>query len=274
MPLSTQSLYFHLSMRGDDEGFINNPRKIQKMIGASEDDLKLLIVKGFIIPFESGVVVIKHWKIHNYIRGDRKKATTYSDEKKLLEEKENGAYTLKTDGLREIKNPCQSLGGHMSVTCPADVSIGKVRLGKVSIGKDSNIVEQSPTTYPYKEVIDYLNQAAGKQFKSSTEATKKYIRARFNEGNTLDDFKRVIDTKTAEWNAEPEKGQKDMRQYLRPKTLFGTNFESYLNQEPQKGGSNGQPTANNTEIETDDSLYGKWMRGEIDTGEFEGFGDL
>lgn len=94
MPLSTQALYFHLSMRGDDDGFINNPKKIQRMIGASEDDLKLLIAKNFIIPFESGIVVIKHWKIHNYIRGDRKKETVYPDEMALLETKENGAYTL------------------------------------------------------------------------------------------------------------------------------------------------------------------------------------
>lgn len=94
MPLSTQSLYFHLSMRGDDDGFINNPKKIQRMIGASDDDLKLLIAKNFIIPFESGIVVIKHWKIHNYIRGDRKKETVYPDEMSLLETKGNGAYTL------------------------------------------------------------------------------------------------------------------------------------------------------------------------------------
>ncbi len=94
MPLSTQVLYFHLNMRADDDGFINNPKKIQRMIGASEDDLKLLIAKNFIIPFESGIVVIKHWKIHNYIRNDRKKGTVYREEMSLLNSKENGAYTL------------------------------------------------------------------------------------------------------------------------------------------------------------------------------------
>ena len=99
MPLSTQSLYFHLSMRADDDGFINNPKKIQRMIGCSDDDLKLLIVKNFIIPFESGIVVIKHWKIHNYIRGDRKKDTVYPDEMALLTEKDNGAYSLKTETM-------------------------------------------------------------------------------------------------------------------------------------------------------------------------------
>ena len=94
MPLSSQSLYFHLSMRADDDGFINNPKKIQRMIGASDDDLRLLIAKNFLIPFESGIVVIKHWRIHNYIRNDRYKETTYLEEKERLNIKENKAYTL------------------------------------------------------------------------------------------------------------------------------------------------------------------------------------
>lgn len=101
MPLSTQALYFHLSMRADDEGFINNPRKIQRMIGASDDDLRLLATKNFIIPFESGVVVIKHWKIHNYIRNDRLQKTQYQEERELLDVKENGAYTIARD-INEI----------------------------------------------------------------------------------------------------------------------------------------------------------------------------
>ena len=93
MPLSTQALYFHLSMRADDEGFINNPKKIMRMIGASDDDFKVLSLKNFIIPFESGVVVIKHWKIHNYIQKDRYKPTVYTEEKSKLSVKENGSYT-------------------------------------------------------------------------------------------------------------------------------------------------------------------------------------
>lgn len=97
MPLSSQSLYFHLSMRADDDGFLNNPKKVQRMIGASDDDLKLLIAKKFLIPFESGVVVIKHWKIHNYIQKDRYKPTVYAEEKAQLRMKENKAYSL-TEG--------------------------------------------------------------------------------------------------------------------------------------------------------------------------------
>ena len=93
MPLSAQALYFHLSMRADDDGFINNPKKIQRMIGASDDDCKLLLMKRFLIAFESGVVVIKHWKIHNYIQKDRYKPTIYQEEKQQLAEKDNKAYT-------------------------------------------------------------------------------------------------------------------------------------------------------------------------------------
>ena len=94
MPLSAQALYFHLNMAADDEGFVNNPQKIQRVIGAAEDDLKLLMAKNFIISFESGVIVIKHWKMHNYIAKDRFHPTDYLDEKKMLEVKANGAYTV------------------------------------------------------------------------------------------------------------------------------------------------------------------------------------
>lgn len=105
MPLSTQALYFHLSMRADDDGFINNAKKIQRMIGAADDDLKMLAVKRFIIPFESGIVVIKHWKIHNYIRGDRKKDTVYPEEMGMLMEKENGSYSLRSEEPVLIEAP-------------------------------------------------------------------------------------------------------------------------------------------------------------------------
>ena len=94
MPLSSQALYFHLSMRADDDGFINNPKKIQRMIGGSDDDLKLLVLKRFVIPFESGVCVIKHWMIHNYIRSDRYKETVYQEEKRQLTIKGNKAKAM------------------------------------------------------------------------------------------------------------------------------------------------------------------------------------
>ena len=94
MPSSSQMLYFHLSMNADDDGFVSNPRKIQRMCGASNDDYDLLIMKRFILTFESGVIVIKHWRMHNYIQSDRYKPTDCIDEKKMLGLKKNKAYTL------------------------------------------------------------------------------------------------------------------------------------------------------------------------------------
>lgn len=131
MPLSAQALYFHLGMQADDDGFINNPKKIQRTIGAAEDDLKLLIAKKFIIPFETGVVVIKHWQINNYIRGDRYKATVYQAEKAQLHVKNNKAYTL-------------GIPSDNQVTYQRDT---QVRLGKDSIGKYS-IAECSEEQQP------------------------------------------------------------------------------------------------------------------------------
>ena len=105
MSLSTQALYFHLSMRADDDGFVNNPRKIQRMIGAGDDELKMLIAKKFIIPFESGVCVIKHWKIHNYIQNDRYKETVYQEEKAHLILKDNKAYKyVDTPCIQNVSN--------------------------------------------------------------------------------------------------------------------------------------------------------------------------
>ena len=94
MPATTQLLYFHLSMRADDDGFINKPKAIMRDCRGNDDDMKLLIAKKFIIPFESGVVVIKHWKIHNYIRNDRYTETKYKEEKETLMLDENKAYTI------------------------------------------------------------------------------------------------------------------------------------------------------------------------------------
>lgn len=93
MPLSTQALYFHLNMRADDDGFVGNPKRIQSFIGASEDDLKLLIAKRFVLVFENGVIVIKHWRMHNTLRKDRYTPTNYLDELHSLGIKENKAYT-------------------------------------------------------------------------------------------------------------------------------------------------------------------------------------
>ena len=142
MPLSTQSLYFHLSMRADDDGFINNPKKIQRMIGCSDDDLKLLIAKRFLLTFDSGVVVVKHWRIHNYIQKDRYKETVYIEEKSSLEINANGAYTECIQDVYSLET--------------------QVRLGKDRIGKDSiDVLADKPSTKRFvaptlEEVKEYI----------------------------------------------------------------------------------------------------------------------
>jgi hypothetical protein len=145
MPLSTQALYFHLNMEADDDGFNSSPKKIQRMIGASDDDLKLLFAKNFVIPFESGVVVIKHWKLHNYIQSDRYKETVYLEEKSLLETKENKSYTL------------------MDTKCIQNGYTGKVSIDKDSIEIDKDSIDNKKNRKRFvpptlEEVIDYCNE--------------------------------------------------------------------------------------------------------------------
>jgi len=132
MPLSTQALYFHLSMRADDDGFINNAKKIQRMLGCNDDDLKILLSKNFIIPFETGVCVIKHWKIHNLIQKDRYKPTVYSEHKNKLSLKNNNVYTMDTVCIQDVSK------------LEPQVSIGKVSQGKekTSIPSDFTVSER------------------------------------------------------------------------------------------------------------------------------------
>lgn len=340
MPLSAQALYFHLSMRADDEGFINNPKKIQRMIGASDDDMKILEAKNFIIPFESGIVVIKHWRIHNYIRADRLVETKYKDERALLEIKGNGAYTLSDSLLMLEDMSCEDkrkrayenstlpysftykirhafehhtcpicgktmtsaykiatpsvqhnipivnggehelynisvicFGCNVSIRdketaelnnkevvdmwdrivyadahkikwfdnlalldeidvcqvtdkCQTDVSIGKDSIDKNSIDKNKDILSGNPDSESVKEIIDYLNSTIGTRYTTRSKSTNAKIKARLKEGHTIDDFKIVIDNKSAQW-----KDNAKMRAYLRPETLFAAeHFESYLNE--------------------------------------------
>ncbi len=132
MPMSSRLLYYDLGMRADDDGFINAPKKIVRMIGASDDDLRVLISKKFIIPFDSGVVVIKHWRINNYLRSDRYRGTTYTSEKAVLQIEENSSYKL---------NATDSGIPHSDSGIPqTEKWCTQYRIGKDSIGKE-RIVE-------------------------------------------------------------------------------------------------------------------------------------
>lgn len=130
MPLSTQSLYFHLGMLADDDGFVSSPKKIIRMINANEDDLKILITKRFVLGFETGVIVIKHWKVNNYLRNDRYKKTVYLEEMSKLQLKENGSYT-------EIKE-METIGIPNGYQWDTQDRLGKDSIGKDRLGKDSS----------------------------------------------------------------------------------------------------------------------------------------
>ena len=114
MPLSTQALYFHLNMRADDDGFVGNPKRIQRLVGASEDDLKLLIAKRFLLVFEDGVIVIKHWRMHNTIQRDRYTRTAYIEELNQLKLKDNKSYTFHDiDAENSMETKCLQNGNKM-----------------------------------------------------------------------------------------------------------------------------------------------------------------
>lgn len=155
MPMSSQALYFHLAMRADDDGFVANPKKIQRMTGCADDDMRILIARQFVLAFDSGIIVIRHWKVHNYIQSDRYKPTVYTDEKKKLTESGGKPYVQ-----------LEPAGTNVSIMYPAciqDVSkvdtqdrLGKDRLGKVSIGEDkggaggTDAVADAPAATPRK----------------------------------------------------------------------------------------------------------------------------
>jgi uncharacterized phage protein (TIGR02220 family) len=212
MPLSTQCLYFHLNMRADDDGFVSNPKRIKNLIGASDDDLKILQAKRFVLSFEDGVIVIKHWRMHNTIQKDRYTATAYQEELSLLKVKENKAYSL-TEGENLL----------LETKCFQNVSTD------IDIDKDLDLVseedkEEDETAEIIRGIVAYLNMVCGTNYKYQTANTRKHIRARLSEGFDYEDFQTVIDKKSKEWLNTP------MEKYLRPDTLFGTKFESYLNQ--------------------------------------------
>ena len=153
MPLSTQALYFHLNMRADDDGFINNPKKIMRMIGASEDDLKVLISKRFIITFESGIVVIKHWRMHNLLRKDRYIETQYIEEKSMLSIKENGVYTEDDNQLATNWQPNGNTG---------KVSKVEYSIGEYSVVEGSENGNHNGTKPVQNSKFEYVGGQIGK----------------------------------------------------------------------------------------------------------------
>lgn len=174
MPMSARLLYYDLSMRADDDGFVNSPRKIMKFVGASNDDMNILIARKFVITFDSGVVVIKHWRIHNYIRKDTYKETNYKEEKAMLKYDENNAYTL-TGQVEMIPETTPSTSRQRSVDEPSTQDrIGKDRIGKVNksrrftpptLEEVQAYVEERGNLIDAKKFFDYYETAGWKDSK-------------------------------------------------------------------------------------------------------------
>lgn len=170
MPLSARCLYFTLGMFADDDGFVNSPKGIMRQAGCSEDDMKVLLAKKFLLVFDNGVIVIKHWRINNYLRNDRYVPTKYIDEKAMLSEDENNAYTLS----KPVGIPSNGIP-----------SIGKDSLGKVS--QDSGQKRSSRFTPPtLEEVKAYASEA---QLHVDPERFYRYFTTPNDKGETWVDSK-------------------------------------------------------------------------------------
>lgn len=183
MPASTQALYFHLGMRADDDGFVSSPRKIMKITNSSDDDYKLLLAKRFVIPFESGVCVIRHWRIHNYIQSDRYHETIYRDEKQSL--------TLENDHYEALDTGCI----HDASRVDTEVRLGKVRIGEVkkekapvpktAYAENVKLTEAEYDWFVSKygeaqtrkliEVLDAYKLSKGKTYKSDAGAIRSWV---------------------------------------------------------------------------------------------------
>ena len=168
MPQSAQNLYFHLNMRADDDGFIDNPKKIMRIIGAAQDDLRILFSKRYVLGFESGVLVIKHWKLHNCIQKDRYKPTVYKEEFEQLAIKENGVYTEhKSIEHKEIKACIQDVNS-LDPECYIDkIRVDKISIDKIRINETINAeFELFWNVYPNKKGKKKALEAYTKLYKS------------------------------------------------------------------------------------------------------------
>lgn len=155
MPLSARCLYFTLGMLADDDGFVNAPRSVMRQCGASDDDMKLLIAKKFVLLFDSGVIVIKHWRINNYLQKDRYKETKYLEEKSTLSIDENGSYHREET---DVYAPVYT-----------QVRLGKDRLGEDRLGKDNNISLSEKENKKEKE-----NEVSNNLSNKADEIAKRY----------------------------------------------------------------------------------------------------
>ena len=203
MPLSTQALYFHLNMRADDDGFVGSPKIICRTVGASEDDLKLLIAKRFILSFADGVIVIKHWRMHNNLSRNRYKETNYTEDKAMLRLKSNNAYTLDCSGSdiddsRLIESSSRQIDAQKTQhrrnidaqkTQPDKIREDKNRIDKIR--EDKNRIDKGSISC--QQIADLYNDTCVSFPRVTTlsDARKKAIKARLNN-YSIEDFENLF----------------------------------------------------------------------------------
>lgn len=229
MPATTQLLYFHLGMRADDDGFVSSPRKVLSFTNCTNDDLKVLISKGYIIPFESGIVVITHWKQHNYIQSDRYRKTIHTEERKQLELVEN-VYMMNSDCIQD----------ESEMEPQYRISKDIVR-DRVSISKD-----KERECINYQQIADMYNETCVSfpRLTKLSDSRKKAIRARLKQ-YTIEDFRKLFEMaeessflkgqNDRDWSASFDWLIKDANM---AKVLDGNYADRQTTQqEPEEGGS-------------------------------------
>lgn len=182
MPMSARCLYFTLGMLADDDGFVNSPKSIMRQVGATDDDMKILLAKRYVLAFESGVIVIRHWRIHNYIRGDRYNETVHIEEKSQLTYSNNG---------KVYEQPLEISTRYTNGTPTVDtgkVSIGKDSIGEISKGEDKKYI--CPRSSDLKEEFETLWSLYPKK-QGKPKALEYYIKAR-KDGTTYEEVENGI----------------------------------------------------------------------------------
>ena len=225
MPIASQCLYFHLAMRADDEGFVNKAKSVARVVGAKEEDFRPLVERRFVIVFDDGVLVIKHWRIHNWIRTDRLQPTKYQQHKNTLSLDENNAYSGQPTGI------CQPSVRQLTDKCHTEVRLGKDSIDKDSKDTSSSEVATAPAdkvkvsfekdSRPYKCALYLANQIAeripGKKYAEATLQSwaKDFDRVNRLDGHSWDDIGTVLTFSQNDsfWQGNILSGAKFRKQY-------------------------------------------------------------
>lgn len=212
MPISSRLLYYELGMRADDDGFVDDWKKILMFTGLKDDDMKLLIAKQFILPFESGVIVIRHWRLNNYLRNDRYKTTQYQEELKQLNIDNNNVYTMDTigipGGIHSIdKNSIDKISIKEKEIYKEKETYGEFK--NVKLTKEEYAKLEKSNLLPYIEKLSSYMASKGKKYKSHYATILNWARHENKDKSLPSWFDKEIDSKAT------DKDKKEMEELLR-----------------------------------------------------------